>query len=250
MTIRVGTWNIGGAHTTASPELFHYDKEDVEYFAHELRTANLDIICLQEAHTRPDGSNSTEEIANILGYEYWYNVPSHKSHIIEGYHLGNAIISRLPITDTAFKFYPYPKVPLFWKDGRPAGEKHTKHLQVARVGDVWIANTHLLPIQLFGYAYDDNTHGGEYAREVEGTMRDLVTNTPLIFCGDFNRPDPLELFQPLRELQLLEALPPVPTRPGGKQVDHILYSPEVRVINSGVQEGRGDHYLCFAELDF
>lgn len=94
MSLKILSWNIwGGQHL---PEIISF-----------LRTANADIIGLQEVIQDLDGSNNTAKmIAEELGYEYiyapTYNVETAKSYKLfkpKTVEVGNGILSRRKISE-------------------------------------------------------------------------------------------------------------------------------------------------------
>lgn len=252
MKVKLVSWNIAGGHPIASLKHLDYSLENLDYFIEELRKADADIVCLQESHTPDDGSESNaQHVANALGYPYVFNSISSASHIEKGYKLSNSILSKLPISSEKQVPYPNPNKPLFWQDGRHA-DTHEKNLQVTKMDDFLLANTQMLPLRLFGLAYDDNGVGSELAHGIDNVIAANISN-PVLLCGDFNWPDPISIYPHLRTLNLTEALPDKDTRPSiegaKKRPDHIFYSPEFMLINSDVLTVTADHYLCWAEFE-
>lgn len=252
MRIKIASWNIAGGHTIASRKHLDYNPEDIAYFVAQLRGIDADIVCLQESHTSADGARSNaEEIAAALGYPNVFNSVSSISHIEDGYMLSTAILSKLPFRSAQRTFFPEPSAPLYWPDGREA-VTHEKNLQVVALEHFSVANNQMLPLRLFGHAYDDGAVGSELARGIDRVMAEQVF-APVLWCGDFNWPDPLAIYPHLKGLGLTEALPDKETRPSiegaKKRPDHIYYSPEFSLIGSDVITVNADHYLCWAELE-
>ena len=249
--MKIVSWNIAGAHPIASLKHLDYLPEDVGYFITEIEKVNPDVVCLQESHTKDDGSKSNaHEIAKALGYEYVFNSPASKSHVEEGFQLSTAILSKEPFRDSKVEFFPNPSEQLYWGDGRPAAT-HEKNLQVAIFDQFTVANNQMLPLRLFNLSYTEGI-GRKLASGVNEVMRNLV-DSPVIWCGDFNYDRPLEIYPHMRVLKLVEALPNVSTRPSMDEVkktpDHIFYSPEFRFDDSDVIQTNSDHFLCVAELE-
>ena len=253
MKMKIASWNIAGGHTIASLKHLDYNPEDIEYFVDQLKAIDADIVCLQESHTPDDGTQSNaQNIASALGYSYVFNSVSSVSHIESGQKLSTAILSKEPFSNEKRVFYPNPSETLFWEDGRPA-DTHEKNLQLAGLKNFSVANNQMLPLRLFGLAYDDERVGSELAKGINEIMAEHVS-TPVIWCGDFNWPDPLKLYPHLQKLNLTEALPDKETRPSiegaKKRPDHIFYSPEFSLVASDVVTVNADHYLCWAEFDW
>ena len=114
--LKIASWNIAGAHAIKSLNQFDYQREDINYFAEQLRAIDADIICLQETHLNMDRSVA-KEMAALLGYSYVYDIDVSPSHIDENYRLGNAIISRLPLKHKKDVFYPFPEFELRFPNG-------------------------------------------------------------------------------------------------------------------------------------
>jgi endonuclease/exonuclease/phosphatase family metal-dependent hydrolase len=252
MTLRVASWNIAGGHTIASLEHFDYQGEDIAYFSQQLKKQAPDIICLQESHTHLDGSYAnTTGIAEYLHMHVIINSANSPSHINSDFQLSNSIISRIKPIDVVQESYPDPDGTLYWPDGKVA-DTHKKNLQVVMFETFNIANTQMLPVNLFGFTYDDHDRGAKLVRGINEVMKEIV-KPPIIWCGDFNFDEPLKIYPYLEELKLAEALPDVTTRPSRdnqkKKSDHILYSPEFTLIGSEVIPTNTDHFLCIAEFE-
>lgn len=253
MNISVASWNIAGGHTVASNAQHDYNPEELGYFIGVLGELAPDVICLQEVHTSPDGKDSNaQEIAGALGMHHVFNSPASVSHVDAAYRLGTAIISRLSCRDTKTIIYPKPGAELFWKDGRPA-ETHDKHLQSANLGAFSVFNTQVLPLNVFGYPYDGSDVGRELARGINAVIEENI-QAPAIFCGDFNFGDPFALYPHLLTLGFTDAIRDFETmRPknGAKRSpDHLLYSPEFRLLKADVRETNADHHVCMADFEF
>ncbi|MEK7100523.1 MAG: endonuclease/exonuclease/phosphatase family protein [Patescibacteria group bacterium] len=253
MNVKIASWNIAGGYPLGTLKQFDYSAPDLSYFIEKLRQVDADIICLQESHTSEDNQKSNaQDIADALGYPYVFNSVASNSHIEKGQKLSTAILSRLPVTNEKCIFFPDPSAPLVWRDGRPAGEMHHKNMQVVKTEKFSIANNQMLPIHLFSLGYDDGGVGSELAQGIHETMAANVT-APVLWCGDFNFEEPLSIYPHLRNLKLTEALPDVNTRPAvegaKKRTDHIFYSSEFTLVDSGVEIVNADHYLCWAEFE-
>lgn len=244
---KVATWNIGGAHTIKSANTFDYDKENLAYFAENLKDFDLDIVCLQESHTKEDDVVSNR-LAELLGFPFVFDSPRSPSHIDEKYQLSNAIISRYPIEETRNVLLPDPFFELYFQDGRKARLFRT-YIQIAKIQGINFANTHLQPLHIFGYAWSKG-EGGQLASDTDKVFINNLS-VPLVCMGDFNDPH-LEKDFPgfIESFELKFALDDQPTQIKGEKVDYILYSPEFTVRKAEViKTNKSDHYLCLAELE-
>ena len=111
-TLRLLQWNCNG-FAGADPgfqTLVHYRAEAVEF----IKTYNPDIITFQEFG---DGIISTlpstlKLFTDSLGYKYYAFRPFYYFNFSYGYcWTGNAIFSKLPLTDTGYIAYPNKKIP-------------------------------------------------------------------------------------------------------------------------------------------
>jgi len=247
-TLKVISWNIAGGHTIKSLDMFDYEKENLSYFADMIRKYAPDVICLQETHSNESRSIASE-LAKLLHYEFVYENAASPSHIDESFMLGQAIISRIPLKNMRTIVYPYPTFPLLFSDGREAAH-HDKILQIAQWGKVMIANTQMMPLKIFSEEYDTE-NGAGFSKEIDEVLTSSL-DTPLIFCGDFNFNQPVNAFPKMyKKFSIANALPDSVTRPDTTEKlapDHILYSPELSIINAKVVETQTDHFLCFAEF--
>lgn len=247
--LKIISWNIAGGHRVGSDKHFDYLPEEPAYFADHLAELEPDIICLQETHTNARRSLA-EDLAQRIGFPFVFDTPASPSHVDQSYQLGNAIISRLRLEKTQSVQYPYPETeePLRFKSGRLAAVHHKK-LQLARVGQIWMANTQLLPLPIFSHSYDHGA-GLVLAQQINSIYAKLPR--PLIFAGDFNYKTPLVRYPSLSDMQ--EALPDKITRPwvseDDNRPDHIFTSTEFTVVDGGVIQTETDHFLCWTELEY
>lgn len=250
MKVKVVSWNIAGGHTIASLEQFNYEDRDLDYFSNEIKKFGPDIVCLQETHTGKNES-SASELSNLLGLDVLVNSANSNSHIEKDMMLGNTILSNLKPVSTKEVYLPDPIGDLLWPDGSKA-ETHKKNLQYVEFEKFNLANNQMLPIGLFGFNYDTSGRGKDLAEKINETVSKIVYN-PVIWCGDFNWQEPLQIYEYMKNLDLKESLPDESTRPSStgekKKPDHIFYSPEFKLIDSKIVKTKTDHYLCYAQLE-
>lgn len=243
--LNVVSWNIAGAHTIKSAKLFDYGEENEAYFSKKLGGLSPDIICLQETHVGGD-DDVAHRIATHVGVPFVYEVDASPSHINSTKRLGNAVISRYKLDEQATIVYPCPEFTLTFADGRPAA-RHDKVMQVLRLGSLTIANTQMLPLQIFGKSYAEGD-GLEFAHQIDELLV-YSLKAPAVICGDFNYGDAQRVYpQFFSNLALKDVLPTGPMRPNGAKTDYILTSGAIVKKNSQVIFGEADHYLCFSAL--
>ncbi len=255
MKIKIASWNIAGGRKVNSSQRFDYGQEELSYFSKNLKKINPDIICIQENHFR-NGESYSKRIVNILGSYNVFDYELSPSHIDADFRLGLSILSKSIFKDAKNFVYPYPEFELNFKDGQPAS-RHNKGFQILKTDDIFIANTQLLPIGLFGHLYSSGD-GMILSKKIE----DLFFNNlklPLIFCGDFSGDFNGEFDKVfgkfLDKFNLQDALTGKKTRNIDSEIqkklktDYIFYSSEFRLIKSEVVETNTDHFLCYAEFE-
>ncbi len=134
-----------------------------------LREIDADIICLEEVW-RDDNTNFAAELAQHLGYHHVYATAMPQKGLV----MGNAILSRWPITNHAsVKLYDQPKLEehrtaVFAEIDGPRGK-----LSVFCTHLNWQQHhSHIRQIQVADLArFVDTNHSGVF---------------PAIVCGDFN----------------------------------------------------------------
>jgi endonuclease/exonuclease/phosphatase family metal-dependent hydrolase len=165
-------------------------------------------------------------MAHVFGASRWY----------PGGRYGNALLARGTIT--AHAVTKLPKVPAsqFWREQRTALEA-----QVTVDGrSVWVANTHLsVP------TVQNEVQLDWLLRHLRGRPR------PQIVLGDLNRS--LSLVRTDAGHGGLEAAAHGPTFPATKPkraIDHVLVSPELRVMSTEVRPtSMSDHAALIVDLD-
>ena len=201
--------------------LASYSDDGMSEIIGVLHDESPDIITLQEVQQKTDYDQAAI-IASALGYEYYFHDSVSDSHIDTDCRLGNAIISRHPLSRHAFKFFDNPHVQTKWEDGTIAtsfDKGYTRCTASVDTIEVEIVSLHLMPFRRFGVELSSSL-----ARKVirDVTNKLVLSSEHLLVQGDFNinaptlRPYFEELFatQTLNELTLNE-----PTTPKGRMYD-------------------------------
>lgn len=239
-SLTLAIWNIAAGRTSRTKAQFDYNpEEDMQYFIDVLKEVNADVVCLQEVHTSHNRSQA-KEVFDALNGTYLLNSVAHPSHIDSNFEMGNAIISKLPVSHTKTIFFPNPWFDMYFKDGRKAIE-HPKNVQLVQIGNIWIGNLHLLPLRLFGLQYNDGGLGQELSVRIEKTLLALPAN--LILSGDFNFPEPEEIYPNFIKERGLQRVAFAMS-----STDHTFIPKGVEVISSKIIETRSDHNLHIVEL--
>lgn len=231
-----------------STEQFDYSPhEELDYFAKKLRALRLGVICLQESHTNHQDSLA-ERLAQMLGMPHMAGSPGCPSHIDPQYRLTTAVLSQEPFVSESSLLLPEPNFELKFIHNNKVVEPYDRHVQIVRFGAFTVANMHTEPLGAFGKNYETGD-GKQLATAIDSFLADKLQR-PLLFAADFNmHKPPIALPTLIGALGLQEALPNRPTKPRGGNPDHILYSPEWRVVDAGIVTTQSDHFLCWAELE-
>lgn len=242
----IASWNIGGGHTIASTKQFDYDEhEDAAYFIDQLAKIRPNIICLQESHANSKVSLA-KRIQKELRLAHCFETMHHESHIDPSYMITTAILSAFPFSNTRTVELPYPTFKMQFPDGRASAD-HRRSIQIVNVGPLLLANMHGNNIKMFGYDYISGD-GKKLAGQIESVLLANLTR-PLIFAGDFNFSDIGQVFPRLQhDLSLEDSVPAGATRPDGNRTDHVLYSPDLQLVESRTVPTASDHYLCWTKL--
>lgn len=255
MKIKTLQWNIGGGkirkEDSISTDPLLYREEGVEYICENIKKHNPDIITLQETH-ESDFNKQVEFIAKKTWYKYFVNDVYDKSHIEVGQGLGQAILSKFPIKDHSFKFFPNPK---FQKLG-PDGNMWTSHdkgitkceIEIEPGNTIELGATHFIPFRWFGVDTLDEKYSG-----LMNDISDLIASSKdkYILQGDLNLDGKsLKNFLPrlftfgVLEIELADV-----TTPKQRFYDHVLYK-GVRPIKQEIfSDVLTDHYPVITEFE-
>jgi endonuclease/exonuclease/phosphatase family metal-dependent hydrolase len=158
-TLRIATYNI---HRCRGLD----GRTRPERTAAVLRQINADVVALQEVvGSGPRGGGHAEEIGALLGMG-WVMAPARQ---LRGHHFGNAVLSRLPITQ-------HLEHDLSWKTCEP---RRMQRVDVA-AGDgctLHVYNVHL------GTAILERRHQAERLANI---VSDRHVPGPKLVLGDFN----------------------------------------------------------------
>lgn len=255
MKLKTVTWNVGGCQILKKGEdptlLASYSEDGLEAISAWLESANPDIITLQEIEGSSDG-NQIEQIAERLGYSYYFYDWTSDSHMNEGQKLGSGIISRFPITEHRAGVFYNPHL-RFDLEGRIV-ETHDKGYGTCLIDvdgrKIRTATLHLPPFRKIGIELDSEVARKIFASATRGLMS---TGCPMLVQGDFNI-DSVTVGGYLPELMQGAVLSEIevkePTNPKGKRYDHVLYGAlklKTVEIDSTVET---DHYpvTCVFEI--
>ena len=188
-----------------------------------LKGLNPDIITLQEVHS--DGKyNQAEVIARQVGLKYVVSDFSSNSHILEGQRLGQAILSRYPITGHTFRLFLNPHYEIIWEDGTKAlsYDKGVTQCTIS-VGRLSfdVMTLHLIPFRRF--SIDPQSQD---ASAVLVDVQDKLTGggQRLLVQGDFNLDfSSMSIVLPAFMQEKSEVIQSLPTTPDGARLDHIVY---------------------------
>jgi len=255
MKIKTVTWNIGGAKTLepgADPELMaSYNVDAIDYIVDKLSILEPDVIAFQEIQ-KNDVYDQAEIIATKLGYKYFIHQSFSWSHNEDDAQLGNAIISKYPISQPKSGKFINPGVTVTWEDGRTV-ETHDKgYIQgVIEVNGkrILLSTLHLTPFRKFGMEYTDPK-----AVEILSDVSRKLTQTRIdysLVLGDFNIDNQTvsEFLPGLTDNGFEEVPSDEATTPKGRKYDHVLYK-GLRMFSKGIDSSvLTDHYLLTTDFD-
>lgn len=239
-------WNIGGGKirdaASESGEQALYCIDGLDYIVSQLAAISPDIITLQEIHG-DSKLNQAEYIASKLGLDYLVSDFYADSHVEEGQKLGQAIISRFPISEHSFQFFYNPGYRVERQNGSTM-VSHDKGLTTCSIETkgryIEVKTLHLIPFRPFNIEPQSDS-AKKVLEDVEDKLQS--TSSSLLVQGDFNL-DFSSLAEVLpRTLQEAEELfQDVPTTPKGRKYDHVLYRGIELLDNEVDSSALTDHY--------
>lgn len=227
-----------------------YSIDAIKEIADWLKQSNPDIITLQEAQG-DGGSNQVKEIAQLLGYYYYFFDATSESHIDEGKQLGNGILSKHPITNHHNGNFHNPNIRSVFQDRLFIS--HDKGYGSCTIDingtQIDVTTLHLLPFRAFTIELSSPTGQEILDSVVSELSSDAVYR---LIQGDFNIDNPVikSIVPNLFDSQLDEIELDAPTTPSGKYYDHVIFKGlklQDVSINSSVKT---DHYpvTCVFQL--
>lgn len=252
MIIKTLQWNIGGGKIRSASVSAEgpYDINGVAHIAELLKKHNPDIITLQETHA-DNKIIQAEIIAKEIGLPYSINDVYDKSHIEEGQGLGQAIISRFPISQRNFNLFFNPRFEVVGPDGSK-WISHNKGVSkcLLEVEDVKIqvATLHLIPFRKFKIDPLE-----EKFRNLRDNIAELSSPSSNAFLlqGDFNFNDfsLKNLLPALFEKGISEVLLDDPTTPKGRRYDHVVYGGLKHIRSEVLSDVLTDHFPILSEFE-
>ena len=249
--MKLVTWNISGGYGLDPDDPTKLlGRENLDYFTRVLEEIDADVVCLQEVHTNAERSQA-DEIAHSLGLPGVFESVASESHIDASYRLANAILTKRQFQAARSFMLPRPHFSLvlpLLPSGEPAAI-HDKLVQMVRLGDLTISNTHLLPLHILGASW--SSQQGRELAEATANLFVSKLQLPLVLCGDFNYPDVTDLMPNLvnafglTDVLFDESSPP----PALPRVDHILVSDDLAKNSSEIVPAFADHLPCITVLD-
>ena len=253
MLFKTIQWNIGGARIRqpGSPAEGPYDGDGLKHVVDVLKRLNVDIVTLQETHANDQGAQAAV-IAKDIGLPYVVNDVYDKSHIEEGWGLGQAILSRFPVSEHDFKFFFNPRYEIVRPDGA-TWISHDKGVSKCLVAagngkTIQVATLHLIPFRKFGVGALEEKQSG-----LRDNITDLASPTSgtFILQGDFNFDSAsLKPFLPnLLNQGLSEVLLDRPTTPKGRKYDHVVFRGLALVRSEVISDALTDHFPVYSEFE-
>ncbi|MDB5162575.1 MAG: hypothetical protein JWN28_182 [Candidatus Saccharibacteria bacterium] len=220
----------------------------IDQYIEKIAEQQPELLSLAEVHLEDEThSEMVAYIAKKLGLPYFDVMGSDKSHLAEGKILGNAILSKYPITKNDHFFVEAPKLEV----DRSNGDHWVLHNKLAQTSyitfnDKTIALTslHYFPFHHFNRQMNDP----EFAPQRQKLVSHLIGSDQSvvnIITGDFNNMGfkLSDAFQELFEAGFIEAIEVDTTIIGdNEQLDHILYKKQDgKVLDSETFDIPSDH---------
>jgi hypothetical protein len=246
--ISVASWNIGGGILGESHQ--RHGLPSLNYHIEQLRTLNLDLVCLQECQSWGQGSSQVRDLADSLGYESFDYVALSSSHFDDNATLGLGIISRHPLQRLYIHKFKNPGL----EATGPTGE----HWLIADKGFAsWgleladgrctILNCHCYPLHYFGA--DPHEPRFQYIwTDLGRALAEAQSGLPVV-CLDLNSESIDDLIgRTLVDRGYQELTPRMPTTPKGLQQDYLLAGDGWECRGAGVRSTLADHHLLWARV--
>lgn len=249
--LRTLQWNIGGGKIRTMPHGSSYDQDGLAFIEQFIKEQAPDIVTLQETHSK-NGHTQAEILARSLEWTAFTNDVYAHSHLEDGQGLGQAILSRFPITTHRFSLLPAPNLRLVLPGGHeaPIHDKGVTFCTVELSPQQYmnVATLHLFPFRKL----KADAFNLEFA-PIRAALTDLATPTePLwVFQGDFNvNESSLRNYLPdLFAHGIDEFVLPEPTTPRGGLYDHVLFKTLCLTSGRIIKDVPTDHYPIVCDFE-
>lgn len=228
-----------------------------------LQRERPDILAAQEVYdgrdpALPSQYQTVERFRADLGYPHVYFSPAYGDHTPHGViNCGNAIFSRFPIKEGRTLFYDVPYKPERDEEKeRPDFSRTPRNLQHTAIGLASGLDLHLFNTQgIWGFDAKDNPRRLAMGETI---LREIVSRTPVVLCGDFNVGEDTETIRTIEQRltnvfrgQLRSTFNRKHKPPTfiGAVVDMIFVSPDIQVERRSVPDAEvSDHVPLVCEL--
>jgi endonuclease/exonuclease/phosphatase (EEP) superfamily protein YafD len=255
MIIKTLQWNIGGGKIRKAEDdpsdALVYRNNALEVIIATIKKIGPDIITLQESHSN-DKDLQAKDIAASLGLPFFVNDIYAPSHLENGQHLSQTVISRYPLGQHHFELFLNPHI----ETTGPDGSRWVSHDKGATSCVITMPNGAILDVRTshsVPYRKFDIDAWDEVFSPVRNDMaRKLSSRSPLyLYQGDLNHDDAsVKQFLPtLFENNLEEVILDHPTTPKGRWYDHVLYRGIKHVRSVVVTDVLTDHFPVYSEFE-
>src|SRR3989344_2563284 len=253
MIIKTIQWNIGGGKIRKAnvPVEGPYGDDGMNHIEMILKKYNADIITLQETHA-DNKIVQAEIIAKNIDLPHVANDVYDKSHIEDGQGLGQAIISRFPVSAHDFKLFFNPHFETIGPSGG-IWISHDKgvsrwNVDLGKENIIEVATLHLIPFRVF--SINPLEEKFESLRKNIAELASPSSDTFLL-QGDFNFDDTsLKQFLPdLLNQKVSEVLLDKPTTPKDRKYDHVLYRELKHIRSEVITDVLTDHFPVYSEFE-
>ena len=237
--MKIATWNIGEDERNVKGYL---TLDSYNEIVKQIKINNVDVICFQEAITSSKNLPKIKEfiLANT-NLKYAIEFELSDSHINIGSKMGIVICTRYKISNIEKIMLDNPKL-IYKANDEINYYSHDKGFIMCDINNIKLVTGHCLPFHVFKKSILDylnifeNIDNKLYLEKMES----------IILCGDMNYDD-IEVMFP-KFYSKSKATINEATRKE-KQLDHILVTKNIKLINSRVIDTYFDHKLCVVDIE-
>jgi hypothetical protein len=244
--LKIVNWNINGGFLISENKTF----KNLDFFVNKIKSYSPDIVLIQEGHISKD-LNQVEYLSKELGLNYYSYYILGDSHIEKESKLCLFILSKFEILSSDFFEITNPNLVGF--NQKYGGEISTENFikGFLQVNLIFLGKSlnlvcgHAHAFYIFGKSYDDFP---ELVNEIKNYILSKSLDSSLILGADFNYglvwKNYFDVFnkgincvfkneKTLRDVQL----------------DYILLSSDLEVLNKYIDNCSDDHSLLYCEID-
>lgn len=237
--MKIATWNIGEDERN---EKGYLTLDSYKEIVKQIEINNIDVICFQEAITYSENLPKTKEfISTNTNLKYTIEFELSDSHINIGSKMGIVICSKYEISNIEKIMLDNPKI-MYKVNDEITYYSHDKGFIMCDINNIKLVTGHCLPFHVFKKNILDYLSIFE---KIDNRLC-LEKKENIILCGDMNYDD-VEVMFPKFYSKSKDTINEATRKE--RQLDHILVTKNIKVINSIVIETCFDHKLCIVDIE-